>query len=99
MSIYISRADRIKISEIESLKNLTGLKDDMDAKEYADKLKKFTYKYPLCGSYNKVPTLEHVLIDVTCQFPFKVRYVLFMKNSVHRPSHLTFNDVQFKLKG
>ena len=99
MSIYISRADRIKISEIESLKNLTGLKDDMDAKEYADKLKKFTNKYPLCGSYNKVPTLEHALIDVTCQFPFKVRYVLFMKNSVHRPSHLTFNDVQFKLKG
>ena len=99
MSIYISRADSIQISDIETLKNLTELKDDMDAKEYADKLKKFTNKYPLCGSYNKVPTLEHVLIDVTCQFPFKVRYVLFMKNSVHRPSHLTFNDVQFKLKG
>ena len=51
------------------------MKNEMDVKDYADELKKFTIKYPLCGSYNEAPTLEHVMIDVTCQFPFEVRYL------------------------
>ena len=99
ISVYVSKEDQIKESDIEDLKNLTKMKNEMDVKEYADELKKFTIKYPLCGSYNEAPTLEHVMIDVTCQFPFEVRYVLFLKNSVSHPSYLTFNDVQFKLKG
>ena len=66
---------------------------------YRAELKKFTTKYPFCGSYNKVPTLDDLVIDVKCQFPFEVRYVLLIKNSIYKPSHLTVNDVQFTLYG
>ena len=99
ISIYISETENFDGSDIEDLRNLTKLKSEMDAQVYADELKTFTTKYPLCGSYNNVPTLKHVLIDIMCQFPFKVRYVLLLKNSISHPSHLTFNDIQFKLKG
>ena len=99
ISIYISKNENFDGSDIDDLKNLTNVKSEIDAQVYADELKKFTTKYPLCGSYNNVPTLKHVLIDIMCQFPFKVRYVLLLKNSISHPSHLTFNDIQFKLKG
>ena len=71
----------------------------MNGSDYREELKKFTAKYPLCGSYNQIPTLKDIVIDIDCQIPFEVRYVLLHKYSTFESSSLTFNDVQFKLKG
>ena len=75
------------------------MKDEMDEIDYRAELKKITTKYPFCGSYDEIPTENDLLIDIDCQFPFEVRYVLVLKNSISEPSSLTFNEAQFKLKG
>jgi hypothetical protein len=99
ISVYISSKNDIEESEILKLQNLTTLRDSMEGRDYREELKKFTTKYPLCGSYNRIPTLKDIVIDIDCQFPFEVRYVLLHKDSNFEPSSLTLNDIQFKLKG
>ena len=97
ISVYISSTDEIEEDDILKLQSLTALRDSMNGSHYRDELKKFTSKYPLCGSYNQIPTLNDIVIDIDCQIPFEVRYVLLHKDSLFESSSLTLNDVQFKL--
>ena len=99
ITIYVSSQNLIEKNDILDLKNLTTLKEDMEDVEFRAELKKFTSKYPLCGSYIDVPTLDDQVIDIDCFFPFETRYVLILKNSIFEPTHLTVNDIQFRLKG
>ena len=99
ITIYVSSQNLIEKNDILDLKNLTTMKEDMEDVEFRAELKKFTSKYPLCGSYIDVPTLDDQVIDIDCFFPFETRYVLILKNSIFEPTHLTVNDIQFRLKG
>ena len=99
ITIYVSSQNLIEKNDILDLKNLTTMKEDMEDVEFRAELKKFTSKYPLCGSYIGLPTLDDQVIDIDCYFPFETRYVLILKNSIFEPTHLTVNDIQFRLKG
>lgn len=99
VSIYVSKENDIEEIDILNLTNLTAMENEMDEIEYRAELKKFKTKYPFCSSYNEEPTFDDVVIDIDCQFPFEVRYVLLIKNSISEPSYLTLNDIQFRLKG
>ena len=99
ITIYVSSQNLIEKNDILDLKNLTTMKEDMEDVEFRAELKKFTSKYPLCGSYIGLPTFDDQVIDIDCFFPFETRYVLVLKNSIFEPTHLTVNDIQFRLKG
>ena len=92
----MSRETEIEEIEIKTLISITAIEDEI---EYRKEMKFFTTKYPFCGSYNGETSMDDVVIDIDCQFPFEVRYVLLLKNSIMKPSILTLNDIQFKLKG
>ena len=99
ITIYVSSQNLIEKNDILDLKNLTTMSEDMEDVEFRAELKKFTLKYPLCGSYIGLPTFDDQVIDIDCFFPFETRYVLVLKNSIFEPTHLTVNDIQFRLKG